>query len=135
MPLHIACEHHDSASVFKHLLSLDEAVLDAVDRNGNTALHLVCRGARYEIIALLLDEFDAVSVSKRNADEKLPIDVLFESDAVEDRENIEYTESVYRLLKAYPEIVTSIGKHEEQPASTSDTCSNVSGRKRKLRHD
>ncbi len=135
MPLHIACEHHDSASVVKYLLSLDEIVLDAVDKHSNTALHYACRGAKYDTIALLLESFGAVSVSKQNADKKLPIDLLWESDAVEGRESIEYTESVYQLVKAYPETVMSIGKHEEQPASTSETCSSVSGRKRKLRHD
>ena len=33
----------------------------------------------------------------------------WESNAVEDRESIEYTESVYRLMKAYPESLTNAG--------------------------
>jgi hypothetical protein len=50
-----------------------------------------------------LDKFDAVSVSKQNANKKLPIHLLWESSdrAVLDRESIEYTESVFRLLRAY----------------------------------
>ena len=36
---------------------------------------------------------------------KLPIDLLWESNAVEDRESEEYTESVFRLLRAYPKTV------------------------------
>ena len=50
-----------------------------------------------------MDKYDAVSVSKPNAQKKLPIDLLCESNEVLDRENVEYTESVFRLLKAYPE--------------------------------
>ena len=50
----------------------------------------------------MLERYDAISVSKRNAHKKLPIDLLWESNEVFDRENVEYTESVFRLLKAYP---------------------------------
>ncbi len=105
LPLHIACEHHDFASV-RYLVGLDTSTLEVTDRESNTALHYACRGARHETVALLLDEFGAVSVSKQNADGKLPIDLLWESNA--DRESIEYTESVYRLLKAYPEMIMGV---------------------------
>jgi len=104
LPLHVACEHHDSPSVIVCLISLDTSTLDAVDREGNTALHYACRSAQHGTIALLLDTYDAVSVSKRNAHKKLPIDLLWESNEDFDRESIEYTESVFRLLKAYPEL-------------------------------
>ena len=73
--------------------------------NSNTALHFACRGAKYKTIALLLGKYDAVSVSRRNAEGMLPIDVLCESDEVVDRESVEYTESLFRLLRAYPETV------------------------------
>ena len=104
LPLHVACEHHDSPSFIVCLISLDTSTLDAVDREGNTALHYACRSAQHGTIALLLDTYDAVSVSKRNAHKKLPIDLLWESNEDFDRESIEYTESVFRLLKAYPEL-------------------------------
>jgi ankyrin repeat protein len=103
LPLHVACQHHESASVVQYLLSLSEITLDAVDREGNTALHYACRGAKYDTIALLLEKYGAVSVSKRNAHKKLPIDLLCETNEVLDRESIEYTESIFRLLRAYPE--------------------------------
>eukprot|EP00984_Skeletonema_dohrnii_P023519 scaffold12609_cov132-Skeletonema_dohrnii-CCMP3373.AAC.4 len=74
LPLHVACEHHDSPSVVQYLIGLDTATLDAADREGNTALHYACRSAQYDMIRLLLDKYDAVSVSKRNAQKKLPID-------------------------------------------------------------
>ncbi len=105
--MHIACEHQDSISVVEYLVGLDTSALAAADNEGNTALHYACRSARYEIITLLLGKYDAVSVSKRNGHKKLPIDLLWESNEVEERgrESIEYTESVFRLLKAYPETV------------------------------
>ena len=107
IPLQVACRHHDS-TVVQYLVGLDTTTLDAVDREGNTALHCACLGAEFDTIALLLDKYDAVSVSKRNAQKKLPIDILWDSNAVVNRESVEYTESVFRLLKAYPETVMNI---------------------------
>ena len=104
LPLHVACMHHKSASVVQYLIELDTTTLDAVDHDGNTALHYACRGAKYETIALLLDKYDAVSVSKRNAEGKLPIEVLWESDGVAE-ESVKHLESVFRLLRVYPETV------------------------------
>ena len=63
--------YHDSGSIIQYLVELDATTLDAVDTEGNTALHLACRGARNEIIALILEKYDAVAVSKRNSDKKL----------------------------------------------------------------
>ena len=102
-PLHIACQHNDSATVVKYLIGRDTATLDAVDRDGNTALHCACQGAKYNTIAMFLEKYDAVSVSRRNADNKLPIELLWECNAVEDRESVEYTDSIFQLLEAYPE--------------------------------
>ena len=131
IPLHIACQHHESASVVQYLVGLDATTLDAVDRDGNTALHIACHFARHEIIALLLDKFDAVSVSKRNSHKKLPIDLLWESNEVEDKESVEYFESVFRLLTAYPEtVVNIIGIQKQQSAPAN--CPSPSGKKRKF---
>ena len=107
-PLHVACQHHDSASVIQYLIGLAATTLRAVDFGNNTALHYACCGAKYDTIALLLEKYDAISVSKRNAHKQLPIDLLWESNEVIDRESIEYTDSVFRLLKAYPETVMNI---------------------------
>eukprot|EP00984_Skeletonema_dohrnii_P026526 scaffold15883_cov155-Skeletonema_dohrnii-CCMP3373.AAC.1 len=105
MSLHIACQHHESADVIQYLIGLDTTTLDAVDKEGDTALHIACRSAKYDNIALLLEMYDAVSVSKWNAHGKRPINLLWESNLVEDRGSVEYTESVFRLLKACPEMV------------------------------
>ena len=113
LPLHLATQHHDSTKVVDYLIGLDPTTLTTVDGNGNTALHYACRGAKHEIIALLLEEYDAVAVSKRNALNKLPIHLLFESNAVTDREeDAKYAESIFQLLRAYPETVMVSG---EQP--------------------
>ena len=105
LPLHVACEHHDSANVVEYLLGLAHITRDAIDSRGNTTLHYACRGAKYDAIALLVEKYGAASVSKRNAHGKLPIDLLWESNEVSDRESVEYMGSVFQLLKAYPEIV------------------------------
>eukprot|EP00984_Skeletonema_dohrnii_P019435 scaffold9286_cov79-Skeletonema_dohrnii-CCMP3373.AAC.3 len=135
IPLHVACEHHDSPTVVQYLVELDTTTLGTVDNQGNTVLHLACRDAKYETIAMLLERYDAISVSKRNADKKLPIDLLWESNEVLDRESIEYTESIFRLLKAYPEMMLNSDvnlKKEHHPQTTSDNCSSQNGKKRKF---
>jgi ankyrin repeat protein len=107
-PLHVACQHHESASVVQYLVDLDRTNLRARDFDDNTVLHYACRGAQYKTIALLLDRYGAVSVSKRNANNQLPIDLLLESNVVSDREGIEYTESIFRLLRAYPDTINCV---------------------------
>jgi hypothetical protein len=132
IPLHIACQHHESVSVVEYLIELDTTTLDTVDREGNTALHYACRGANYDTVALLLDKFDAVSVSKRNAQKKLPIDLLFGINEVLDRESTEYTECVFRLLKVYPETIVNVSMTHQ---AWSDDCSSQNGKKRKFGHE
>ena len=132
LPLHVACVRHDSASVVQYLLGLDMRTLRAVDYGNNTALHYACRGAKYDTIAILLEKYGAVSVSKRNARGKLPIELLWESSAVFDRESIEYTESIFRLFRAYPEMVMGT---DIQMQSASAAHPSQNGKKRKLGHE
>ena len=133
LPLHVACMHHDSSEVIDYLVGLDPSTLDAVDGEGNAALHLACRNARHGIIALFLEKYGAVSVSTRNADKKLPIELLWESVPVEDRESIGYIENVYRLLRANPGMMMGIGAQTlRSPASTSSTLPCQTGKKRKF---
>jgi len=131
LPLHIACAHHESAIVIHYLVELDTTTLETVDRDGNTALHYACHGANYDTISLLLEKYDAVSVSKRNAHKKLPIDLLLESNEVLDRESVEYLESIFRLLRAYPETVMNISTHAMQQSSLAAFKSS-GGKKRKF---
>ena len=127
IPLHIACQHHDSTDVVRYLVELDTMTLDIVDRDGNTALHYACCGAKYDMIAMLLEDYGAVSVSRQNYEQKLPIEVLWESNEV-DRDGLEYVESIFRLLKAYPETVMMEMTKEQANAGGS---SPQSGKKRK----
>ena len=96
--------------------------LRAVDFGNNTALHYACRGAKYDTIALVMEKYDAISVSKRNAHKQLPIEILLRSNQVIDRESVEYTDSVFRLLKAYPETVMNIDMNMKQQSKL-DGCS------------
>ncbi len=131
MPLHVACAQHESASVVQYLIGLDAVTLRAVDYDNNTALHYACRGEKYDTISMLIEKHGAVSVSKRNANKKLPIDLLFESSEVLDRESIEYTESIFRLLKAYPETIMNCIVNVKQEARWDD-CSSQNANKRKF---
>lgn len=103
IPLHVACQHHHSPSVVEYLVGLNPMTLEVNDLWQNTVLHFACRSANYTMIRLLLERYSAASVSKRNFYRQLPIDLLFESEVVNDREDVEYTESIYRLIRAHPE--------------------------------
>eukprot|EP00984_Skeletonema_dohrnii_P006061 scaffold2141_cov223-Skeletonema_dohrnii-CCMP3373.AAC.9 len=132
LPLHVACQRHESADVIQYLVGLDAATLEAVERKGNTALHFACHYARHEFIALLLGKYNGISVSKRNAHGKLPIDLLLESNDVLDRDSVEYTESVFQLLKAYPEMVMTT---DMQLQSDSVAHPSQNRKKRKFDHE
>jgi ankyrin repeat protein len=106
IPLHVACQHHETPAVVEYLIGLDEVTLTTADREGNTALHHACIGANHAMIALLLDNYGSMFVSKRNAKKQLPIELLLENkNEVSDNESVEYTESIYWLLRAYPETI------------------------------
>jgi ankyrin repeat protein len=103
LPLHRALRDNVTLGSIKLLVNGNLSALDVMDREGNSPLHYACHGAKHNTIALLLEKYGAASVSKRNERNKLPIDLLLESDGVSDRESIEYTDSIYRLMRAYPE--------------------------------
>ncbi len=128
IPLHVACQHHESASVIEYFIKLDPTSLHREDLDDNTALHHACRGANHVIIALLTEKYGAVSVSKRNAHGQLPIDLLFASRQVSDRESVQYTESIYRLLRAYP--ITLM--HYDLRQAGSEDCISRDKKKRKV---
>ena len=128
IPLHLACQNRESsAAVVEYLIKLDPTILRAKDFNDNTALHHACCSANHAIIALLTEKYGAVSVSKRNAHGQLPIDLLFSRRAY-DREGVEYTESFFRLLRAYPAMMNCI----PDAATTSHPDSTMCGKKRKI---
>lgn len=74
---------------------------------------------------------DAVSVSQSNAYKKLPIHLLFESDAVANREDdTKYLEIVFQLLRANPETVM-VSKDAKQASIPQGGRPSRSGNKRK----
>ena len=136
LPLHVACLHHDSTAIIQYLVGLDTTALEAVDNKHNTALHYACSGAKYETITMMLEMYDAVSISKQNAEGKLPLDLLLESNEVVDRKSIEYIETIFRLLRAYPETVMNYNVYmNEEGASASDDDFSTQNKRRKLALD
>ena len=103
LPLHLACQYHESTRVIDYLIDFCPNTLQHVDIDHNTSLHYACRGAKYDTIAMLLEQYNAGLVSMRNVHNQLPIDMLFESNSVADRESVKYTDCLFRLLRAYPE--------------------------------
>ena len=105
-PLDIACQFC-TVDVVKYLAKLiGNDRLDICDVNKNYPLHHACRGGNCEVIEYLLERpKSSASVSERNADDKLPIHIFCEF--VRGRwcegETPEYTETIWRLLTAYPE--------------------------------
>ena len=117
LPLHLASQRSESAisiSIVKYLLGLDPTSLGVVDEQGNTALHYACRGAKPKMIVLLTKTYGALS--KRNSCNELPIHLLLLSNEVSDREGIEYTDtdSIFRLIRAYPETVMRVKANTQQ---------------------
>ena len=109
-PLDNACEV-STAGVVKHLAELLPDRLSTCDVNKNYPLHHACCGGNCEVIAYLLEtSMSSAAVSERNVDGKLPIHLFCEfvngqwcEDGEEDTP--EYTETIWRLLSAYPETV------------------------------
>jgi len=106
-PLDIASEV-STVGVIKHLAELAPDLLNACDMNKNYLLHHACRGGNYKVIQhLLKTPMSSASVSERNDVSMLPIHLFCEF--VKGRwcegETLEYTETIWRLLTAYPETV------------------------------
>jgi len=109
LPLNIACEV-STAGVVKYLAELVLDRLNACDVNRNYPLHHACRGGNCEVITYLLETpMSSASVSERNTIDELPIHLFCkfvnEHEYEEDEKDTEYTETMWRLLMAYPETV------------------------------
>ena len=106
-PFDIACQF-STVGVVKYLAELSPDRLNACDVDKDYPLHHACRGGNCEVIQHLLERpMSSASVSERNTDDKLPIHLFCEF--VKRRwcegETPEYTETIWRLLSAYPETV------------------------------
>ena len=109
-PFNIACQF-STIGVVKYLVEperLSSNILNTYDVNKNFPLHHACRGGNCDVISYLLETpMASASVSERNSDGMLPIHLFCEF--VKGRwcegETPEYTETIWRLLTAYPETV------------------------------
>jgi hypothetical protein len=105
-PLHIACEF-SSTEVVQLLLELDDTLLDQRDKNQDSTLHYACRGGNCGAVKYLLERHVS-SVSERNADGDLPFHLLCKAKEDKlDRESLEYVDTIWQLLLAYPMTVRS----------------------------
>ena len=128
-PLHVACQHYETPAIIDYLIGLDSIAFRATDFEHNTALHLACRGAKHDTITLLLEKYGGTSISKRNAHNQLPIHLLLESNEVSDKDDSKFLESIYRLLRAYPETVIDL---KEEFNFEPESCLSPNGKKRKF---
>lgn len=109
-PLHVACEI-GSVSIVHHLVQLDSTCLASCDSRSNYPLHYACRGGNVSVVKYLLTSNEGNyyrgSISERNDDNKLPIQLLIEAGEkmMHDDDDPEYTEAIWCLLLAYPETV------------------------------
>lgn len=84
--------------------------ISAHDHSKNSPLHYACRLGRCNVVNYLLDLKSGL-VSERNGDKKLPFQLLLEADCA--RDSLEYTETIWRLLVAFPETLVAY-----QPVTT-----------------
>ena len=109
-PLHIACKF-SSVKVVKYLVELAGDSLNNVDAKNNSPLHYACRRGNCDVVNYLL-EANVPSVSERNNEKKLAINLLFEcGENILDRDSLEYIETVRQLLLANPEVVRDFMSH------------------------
>jgi len=104
-PLDIAC-WCSTVNVVKYLAELIPDRLNACDVNKNYRLHHACQGGNCEVISYLLETSMSSSISERNINCKLPIHLFCEHvRCCHGHDPPEYTETIWRLLTAYPETV------------------------------
>ena len=104
LPLHVGCEF-ETLDVVRYLVEPFESCLNVCDSIKDYPLHYACRGGKLDTVRYLLTK-QIVPVSEKNANGKLPINLLWEScEQGASNESNEYVETVWQLLLAYPEIV------------------------------
>ena len=103
LPLQIACADC-RVDVVKFLLELTEDSVNIVDEEGDFLLHYACRRGNVELIKYLLDNGHKCTVSEKNNDGNLPIQIFNSFVWISmGQDETEYTEVFWKLLLAYPE--------------------------------
>ena len=121
MPLHMACGF-SSAEIVEYLVNYFAAsfgeerrpnIMLKKDKWGNTPLHYACHYDKCDVVKVLLGkQKHTVTVSERNDDGKLPIQLLCDPPRIGfdkriDREGVEYTEALWLLLRNCPETIVN----------------------------
>ena len=115
LPFHVACGF-SSSDIVEYLTNhfkVSSFGGSIKDMWGNTPLHYACRYGKLDTVKLLLDKQEYIdSVSVRNDDDKLPIQLLCEAPRLGlrkkiDRESTQYTETIWLLLRCCPETVVN----------------------------
>lgn len=110
IPLHLACGSNASIEVVRYLTDswtdTNEDTLARKDENDEIALHKACRRGDSRIIEYLMEKCMG-SISSRNNCNLLPVHLLCDSFGKSSKtlESEEYTQTVFKLLLAYPETV------------------------------
>jgi len=104
LPLHTALYDSECLGGIKLLVNGYHEALQQADGEGLYPLHIACMKGLLDIVKYLLEE-EASVVSKRTLAGKLPVHLLCEaSDG-----SLEYTDTIWNLLMAYPEAVMTCG--------------------------
>lgn len=105
-PLDVAIQY-SKVGVVKYLAELTPLRLNTCDLNKNYPLHHACREGKCDVIEYLLETpVSSAAVSERNVDGKLPIHLFCEHvRCCHGYDPPGYTETIWRLLSAYPETV------------------------------
>jgi len=111
VPLLVACEHA-TTDIVKFLIDImDDDSLKICDADGKFPLHYACIGCNHDVIKYLLEEGNVSSISERTiATNMLPFHLLCTTEEVKGSWE-EFTESLWRVLTAYPDaILNAYGK-------------------------
>jgi ankyrin len=102
LPLHVSCKfgHLD---IFKYLSGSDEDSLKTKTSRGYLPLHIACLAGKCHVVNYILERSDFGVASRIHG--KLPLELLLSNVANGDRNNLEFVEAVFRLLRANPEII------------------------------
>ena len=117
-PLHVACSHgfYESAEVLLEF----EADPDTTNGQGETSLHLACKGLQSDLIHLLINKYDA-NVTARDQEGRTPLHFLLNSKLGGKRECIEIlfksianSETMFKR-KTEEDIINMADKHGWTP--------------------
>jgi len=105
IPLLVACEHA-TTDIVKFLLDIgDDDRLEICAADGKYPLHYACIGCNHDVIKYLLEDGNVSSISERTiTTNMLPFHLLCTTEEVKGSWE-EFTESLWRVLTAYPDAI------------------------------